>query len=134
MSFVPSSSSTSSLNGGPMSTTSQSLRQSCQRCKIKKVYCDTKEPCNRCVEKGLGQECIRLPRKQRIRHPRKRSKRHVQPIEVSLHNSSDKSQQISIIKPIYITQAVYLLQSVSLCQKLLRSIYVSTSSHRSKAI
>jgi hypothetical protein len=48
------------------------LNQSCQRCKEKKIRCDYKDPCSTCIIRGVGQVCLRLPRKTRIRQPRRR--------------------------------------------------------------
>lgn len=45
------------------------LTPSCSRCRVKKLRCDTQQPCSNCITKGLENECRK---DQRIPRGRKR--------------------------------------------------------------
>jgi hypothetical protein len=132
-----------------MEATSVYLKQACQRCKAKKVQCDLNEPCGKCTDRGLGHECLRLPRKKRIRHPRRRNRNEVQGSEASggggggrdpsetSPESEIQGKQVGRVQqwrempavptPEYVSTAVDLLQTLPLCESLLRNIFVSPS-------
>ncbi|CAO1636362.1 unnamed protein product [Jaminaea pallidilutea] len=47
------------------------LTPSCSRCRLKKLKCDTEQPCSNCIAKGLEHEC---KKDQRVPRGKKRSK------------------------------------------------------------
>ena len=119
---------------------------SCVQCRKKKIRCDLEEPCTRCLKGGMGAECVRLLRRKRLRQPRRGRSQASAGSSTRSHDSTSATLQSRDALPMVlsdnplppgrnhsvredITTAVHLLQSLEICEKLLRGIYVSVSFH-----